>query len=270
MKARRSIARSFKSFLPEWLVGTGRRLLWSLMPNQRSVSINYKIVSSDVETATSELRNAWKDWRIPKAQRAIVNTELERMYQGDVIPIYHILADAIMATGCDNGKIIEVGCASGYYYEVLRHLLGHEIHYMGIDYSRALIAEARRHYPSISFVVGDATALPLPNGLIDVLISGGVLPHVPDYRKAIAECARVTREWVIFHRTPVVLGPTIHYTKLAYGVRCLEFAFGEKELLDLFQEHGLTLVTALEISYGKPPLTSYQGYSRTYVCKKVS
>jgi hypothetical protein len=65
----------------------------------------------------------------------------------------------------------------------------------------------------------------------------------------------------------VVHGPTVHYTKLAYGVRCLEIAFGEEELLDLFRKSGLTVVKTFEISKNMIPCTSYQGYGVTFLCR---
>jgi ubiquinone/menaquinone biosynthesis C-methylase UbiE len=268
MRALRLIARPLSSVLPDWLVKLGRRLLWSLGLRQQPVSADYQIISSGIELVGARLSDAWKDRLIPGAQRAIVDAELERMYKGDVVPIYRVLADSIQLTGCENAKIVEVGCASGHYSEVLRYLLGHVIWYMGIDYSEAMIVEARRHYPDISFAVGDTTALPLSDGACDVLISGTVILHVQDYEKAIAESVRVTREWVVFHRTPVVAGPTIHFTKLAYGVKCIEIAFGEDELLDIFREHGLSTVKTFEIAHNIVSGTSYHGYTKTYVCRK--
>jgi hypothetical protein len=92
--------------------------------------------------------------------------------------------------------------------------------------------------------------------------------HVPDYRKAISESARVAREWVIFHRTPVVHSATLHYTKHAYGVRCVEILFGEEELLAIFRGCGLEPVDALEISRGTAPDRSTTMAMVTYVCRK--
>ena len=183
--------------------------------------------------------------------------------------LQEILAEAVQATGAVDGKIVEVGCASGYYSEVLAYLLQRPIHYTGIDYSAALIAQARCYYSATPFGVGDACALPLLDGACDVVISGCVLLHVPDYRTAVSEAARVTRRWAIFHRTPVIQrNPTTYYTKMAYGVPCVELAFNEQELLGLFEEVGLILertwvidklgiIGAIEPEVGK-----------TYLCRR--
>jgi len=231
------------------------------------ISTNYEPVQGD--TARSSFENAWKDPSIASSQRKLVDSELARMLKGDVVPPYRALADAVRRTGCEAGRMIEVGCASGYYREVLRHLLGREIRYVGIDYSMALLAQGRRHYPGTPFIAGNATELPLRDGACDVLISGCVILHVAEFGKAIAEAARAARGWVIFHRTPVKDGPTIYYTKDAYGVRCMEIVFGEEELLAAFDGAGLTVVEKFDMGGAPLPADKTATYvTRTYLCRK--
>lgn len=214
------------------------------------------------EAVSGTLINAWKDRSIPLAQGELVARELSDMYAGRVIRPYRVLAEAVRATGFESGKIIEVGCATGYYSEVLRHLLGHEINYMGVDYSEEMIVQARRKYPSVSFQVGDAGALPFADKACDILISGCVLLHVPDYPQVIAESARVSGRWVIFHRTPMIAGKTVYFTKKAYGVPCVEIHFGVQEFMEICARYGLRLVKEFEINRGE----SYFG--KTYVFEK--
>ncbi|MBF8260221.1 MAG: Glycosyltransferase family 2 protein [Actinobacteria bacterium] len=83
------------------------------------ISTNYEPVRGD--TARSSFENAWKDPSIASSQRKLVDSELARMRKGEVVPPFRALADAIRRTGCEAGRMIEVGCASGYYREVLRH-----------------------------------------------------------------------------------------------------------------------------------------------------
>ena len=230
---------------------------------------HYKTIPPEDMEIEICLRDAWKDASIPAAQRAIVNAELQRMYQGEVIPIFRILAEAVRMTHHEETSIVEVGCATGHYSEVLACQLGHPIKYIGIDYSPALLTEARRYYPQQEFVLGDATRLPLDDKCVELLISGCVLLHVPDYERVISESARIARKWVIFHRTPVVAGSTIHFTKLAYGVPCLEIAFGERELFDLFAKNNLNVVHTYEIDEPSAPHISTRGYGRTFVCRVI-
>lgn len=231
------IARLFLKETPLWpiLKKVRRRLQRDLVPIKN-------------EAVSDALTNAWKEQSIPRTQGALVVRELSEMYAGRIIRPYSALVEAVKATEFEYGSMIEVGCATGYYSEVLRYLLGHEINYRGVDYSEAMITEARRKYPKITFQVGDATALPFVNEACDVLISGCVLLHVYDYRQAIAESARVSKRWVIFHRTPITAGKTFSFTKKAYGVTCVEIHFGEQEFMDICSQNKLKLEKEFEIS----------------------
>lgn len=224
--------------------------LWRVL-RKVSARISRNLVPIRPESVSNGLTNAWKNDSIPNAQALVVARELRALYAGDVIPTYDVLIKAVKRTGCEFGRIIEIGCATGYYSEALRHLLGHEIQYCGMDYSESMVAEAHRRYPSIPFEIGDATALPIKDQACDILISGCVLLHVPKYVQAIAESVRVSRRWVIFHRTPIIAGNTIFFRKKAYGVTCVEIHFGEGEFKEICANYGLHLVKALEITRRK-------------------
>lgn len=223
--------------------------IWPYLRNMKT-RMRGGVVPVSINRVSPELFNGWKDDTIPVAQNQLVSQEIQDMYAGRVLKPYSVLAEAVRITGIETGTIIEVGCATGYYYEILKYLLDHEISYQGIDYSEAMVAEARRKYPEISFKVGDAMALPLKDNCCDILISGGVLLHVPDYKQAIAESARASRKWVIFHRSPMTSGETCYYKKKAYGVPCIEVHFGEAEFMSVCKSYGLRLKKEFEITSG--------------------
>lgn len=226
-----------------------RTAIWPYLRNIKT-RIKGGLTPVCIDKVSPKLLNGWKADSIPSAQNIVVSQELQEMYAGRQIKPYSVLAEAVRITGQENGELIEVGCATGYYYEVLQHLLGHNIKYHGIDYSEAMISEAKRKYPGIPFEVGNAVKLSIADGCCDILISGCVLLHVPDFRSAIAESARVSRKWVIFHRTPVTNGETCYYKKKAYGVPCIEVHFGYDEFISVCESHGLHLKKEFIISSG--------------------
>ncbi|MGW5560667.1 class I SAM-dependent methyltransferase [Micromonospora sp. NPDC003944] len=65
----------------------------------------------------------------------------------------------------------------------------------GIDPSEGFVAVARTRVtdPRATFQVGDARALPLPDRVADVVVSGLTLNFVPEPAQAVAEFARVVR-----------------------------------------------------------------------------
>lgn len=63
----------------------------------------------------------------------------------------------------------------------------------GLDFSAAMLAEARARHPSVQFVHGDAEAMPLPDAGFDAVVSNFGLHHVPRPALALAEARRVLR-----------------------------------------------------------------------------
>lgn len=78
-------------------------------------------------------------------------------------------------------RIVDLGCGTGYVVRWLaRHAAMDDVEYVGVDYNAALVDEARRlaraeHLPC-RFFVSDAFS---SGGQADLLISSGVLHHVP-------------------------------------------------------------------------------------------
>ncbi len=219
------------------------------------------------ENIGKRLTAGWQSEAIPLRQRALVQSELEALYRGEPPSAYVALADALRPYVRENARILEVGCATGYYYEVLEYLLNRRIRYTGVDYSEPMIAMARDYYPKAEFEAADGAHLPFEDARFDVAISSGVLLHVLDYQDQIREAARVSAGLVIAHRTPVSFRkPLQHLKKFAYGVETLEMRFNERELLQNCSEAGLALVNTIVLSSN----AAADEHDVTYVFKKVA
>jgi ubiquinone/menaquinone biosynthesis C-methylase UbiE len=104
------------------------------------------------------------------------------------VPIYHR-----MGLSVNNKDVLEIGCGNGYGASLL--LKEKPQSYLGIDLMPAQIrlAELRR-LKSAEFRQADATDLSfLPDRSKDLIIIFGVLHHIPNYPKTVAECARILR-----------------------------------------------------------------------------
>jgi SAM-dependent methyltransferase len=199
---------------------------------------------------TPEMADGWKKETIPARQRQIADAELAQMRAGYVPRVFEVAAEAVRQTGCDHPAILEIGCASGFYSEALDYLLGQKIRYAGLDYSMPLVRLARETYPELPFLNADATRLPFADATWDVIISGCVILHIPDWQTAAIETVRVAKEWCIFHRTPICSGPTTLVSKLAYDVKVLEWLFNETEWVDTIRRCGCELTAAFPIATG--------------------
>lgn len=245
--------------------GWGRRQGAPIQP--RKVSYGYQQL--DDPHISTTLKNGWRDPDIPLAQRALVNDDLRKMYFGFPPLVYQVAARAIARTNLIAPSIVEVGCASGYYSEALAHLTAHTVDYVGLDYSFALVSQGRAVYPRLPLINGDACRLPLGNSICDILFSATVLLHVPDYESVIAESARVSKQWCIFHRTPIFeKTATTAFSKFAYGARTVEYSFNRDELFRLFARYNLEVIETYPVEPYSLPNTREAVQMKTYLTRK--
>jgi ubiquinone/menaquinone biosynthesis C-methylase UbiE len=214
-------------------------------PDLSAISCGHQTIKSD--QVTERMTRAWQDESIPKRQRALVQQELMDMYRGAPPQVYQVIAEALRATVRNGSSILEIGCASGYYSEVIEYMLNCRIAYTGVDYSEALIAMARDYYSRQEFHTADGANLPFDAQSFNVVVSSAILMHVPNYQEHIAETIRVAQSHILFHRTPVCRQqPTRYMKKQAYGIETVELCFNETELLNIFVGHGLKLKGYIE------------------------
>jgi ubiquinone/menaquinone biosynthesis C-methylase UbiE len=247
-----------------------KRMRGTLLPGT-VVSTHYvELRDCVVGDEASRLRSAWKADELPRKQRQLVNRQLAEFRKGMPVDVFDVMVAALrdLSLGEHVTSVLEVGCSSGFYSEVI-DIAGLPVAYAGCDYSEAFIALARKTYPALQFDVEDATALSYQNGAFDVVISGCCLLHIPEYETAVAETVRVAKRYAIFHRTPVVTGqPNMYFRKLAYGVETVEIHFNEPEFLALLQKHGLELLQTYTLSEQREGELGRA--TRTYLCRKTT
>jgi len=93
-------------------------------------------------------------------------------------------------------SVLDVGCSSGYLAWKMAAAAGPGGRVTGVDPSQAAIGYARQHASdAITFTVGVAQELPLPDASFDVVVSILAIHHVPARKRAaaLAEMFRVTR-----------------------------------------------------------------------------
>ena len=87
---------------------------------------------------------------------------------------------------------MDIGASTGI---IDNYLSGYFKQVVGIDIDLQAVSHANKSYgnKNISFLVGDAMALPLGNGSFDVVICSQVYEHVPDAQKMISEIYRLLK-----------------------------------------------------------------------------
>src|SRR2546423_4159046 len=130
--------------------------------------------------------DGWRESSVASWQHESYKPLLREARAGRPRLDFIIAAKALEATALNFPLVVEVGCGSAYYSEVLP-LLARPIRYVGIDYAFSMTSLARQAYPTIPLITGDACHLPLAGNSCDVLLSGTSLMHIANYQDAIAE-----------------------------------------------------------------------------------
>jgi SAM-dependent methyltransferase len=256
--------------LPGIVRQLGKRVVKATPVLRRHIltSTDYRVLSG-IEEARSVTASStgWLAGRTVRRQERAYRGLIAAMRRGEPRLDFKVAADAIAAAGIAHPQVIEVGCGSGYYSEVLATLLPDRIHYTGIDYSEAMIARARAHYSSTAFEVADATRLPYADAAFDIVFNGVSLMHIVDYPAAIHEAARVAAHYCVFHTVPVFRNyRTTFLQKYAYGAPVVEIIFGKQELMALCHQAGLQLKREWAcIPYNVSEITGYDSMTETYL-----
>lgn len=247
-----------KKVLPKTLI--------DLIAKQSKVSTDYKILNNpDLDKLKNKYQNAWQNNSLPTKQLKIVKKKLPDFT--NVAPIKSLI-ELLKKIETENKTILEIGCSSGYYSEILTKA-GFNLKYEGCDYSPEFIKLAKERYPSLNFKICDATKLNYDNNQFDIVISGCCLLHIINYEQAIKETSRVAKNFVIFHRTPILhQTKTTFAEKTAYGVKMVEIFFNENEFKELIKKYGLEILnfdTHDEMNINK---LNEPVLMKSYLCKK--
>lgn len=207
------------------------------------ISTNYVQVSEEEARQQYEagLRDAWTDASLAEKQWEVVRPELELARTGRPLLTYKAAVDCLRKVGAGERTILDVGAGCAHYADMIA-IAKLPFAYTAFDFNPAFQNHATARIPGLRYDLGNATKLPYKDGAFDIVFHSAVIMHMMDWKVAIGEAVRVSREWVLLHRTPIVLAkPTRYYVKEAYGVPCVEIHFWEADLIAAVREAGLKI-----------------------------
>jgi SAM-dependent methyltransferase len=146
----------------------------------------------------------------------------------------------------DRERIVDVGCGTGELSAVLAEESSARV--LGVDRDPALLAEAP---PRVETAVGDATALPVRPGAVDLVVCQALLVNLPEPGAALAEFLRASSDLVAAiepdNGAAVVESTVAEESRLAATVRERFVAGARTDLTlgavpGLFEEAGLSAV----------------------------
>ncbi|MEO1652305.1 MAG: arsenite methyltransferase [Bacteroidota bacterium] len=130
------------------------------------------------------------------------------------------LAESDLGLGCGlptqfaqlkpGDTVLDLGSGAGNDCFIARAQVGAEGKVIGVDMTPEMINKARKNaekagFENVEFMLGEIEALPLSEGIIDVVVSNCVMNLVPDKEKAFAETYRVLKSGGHFSISDIVV-----------------------------------------------------------------
>lgn len=137
-------------------------------------------------------------------------------------------------------NVLDIACGVGYGSEILAKQDPRSI--ISVDISEEAIRHAERHYKNgkISFLVGDATVIPLKGSAVDVVVSFETLEHIKDYTTFILEVKRCLRPRGLFIVSTPNVDRSVHWPGPPGNLFHVK-EFTRNEIISLLTTHGFVI-----------------------------
>ena len=219
----------------------------------------------------ARLAQAYTDPAIAAKQRGwYVNTQLAAMYAGNAPRHFSVLGELLQGlkaqSDLESVTLLDAGCASCYYHEIVDFYVPGWIEYTGVDYNSGMVEMTHKLYPGLPIYQADMHDLNLfPDKSFDVVMEGATLTQIRDWKPALSELARVAKHWLILHRELLYWNdePTSYEVVEAYDNQVWSVRFNKLELVNFLAAQGFSLVsTACVDSSGMPQLGQIMLFER--------
>jgi SAM-dependent methyltransferase len=158
----------------------------------RTATTSYFIVNGiprfvPAENYSSSFGRQWHVWKRVQFENENIGGPME----GHTTAMFETITGHAPLAG---ETVLDLGCGPGRFLDVC--LTGGAKLVIGVDYSNAVDVAAdnlRGERDRVFLIQGDALALPIVTGAVDVAYSIGVLHHTPSSAKGFAELTRIAR-----------------------------------------------------------------------------
>ena len=156
--------------------------------------------------------------------------------------------------------VLDAACGTGRHVAHLASA-GHRV--VGVDATPEMLERAAAKVPGARFVTGDLTALPLPDGAMDLAVCALALTHCADLGPPVSELARVVRSGgrVIIsdvHPFSVILGAHGRYRPVEAPPGFIRnHVHLASDYLAAFQAAGLKVVQCVEPLWGAQEIATF-------------
>jgi SAM-dependent methyltransferase len=194
------------------------------------------------ENESKQYSENWSQELVGKLQRILVNYQLYHLKIGNPPPVFFMIKEILnillqLMPNEKNISLLDIGCTSGYYNEIIDFFYPNIFKYSGCDYNKTSVELAKKYYPTIEFKVEDITKLNYKDEELKVTFMSGVIEHVPDYKQGLSELCRVTEKYIVLHRIWLTSNPTSCKKGTQYFVPIIRNMYNENEFISILKNN---------------------------------
>jgi SAM-dependent methyltransferase len=194
------------------------------------------------ENESKQYSENWSQELVGKLQRTLVNYQLYQLKIGNPPPVFFMIKEilTVLLQLIPNEKdisLLDIGCTSGYYNEIINFFYPNTFKYSGCDYNKASVELAKEYYPTTEFKVEDITKLNYRDQEWKITFMSGVIEHVPDYKHGLSELCRVTGKYIVLHRIWLTPNQTSCKKGTQYFVPVIRNMYNENEFISILKNN---------------------------------
>ncbi len=148
------------------------------------------------------------------------------------------------------GRALEIGCGRGVGTRLILEVFGADS-VDAFDLDPRMVAQARkrlaRHGPRVRLWVGDAAAIAAPDASYDAVFDFGIVHHVPEWRRALAEVERVLKPGGRFYAEEMLRRFILHPITRRLLVHPEHDRFDSSDFIRGLREAGLEAVASWQL-----------------------
>ncbi len=144
-----------------------------------------------------------------RIESALVNNAIRAAIQRYAVAPRLVRMGGVMG----GGRALEIGCGRGIGTEIIFGVFGADT-VEAFDLDPRMIVEARTrlapYRPESCVWVGDATRISAANATYDAVFDFGIIHHIPEWRRALAEICRVLKPGGRFYAEEFLERAVVH------------------------------------------------------------
>jgi SAM-dependent methyltransferase len=199
------------------------------------------------------LRRHGRSWHSASVARQMAALSDVELRDPDSVAPYRTFLEAMTTLVADHplpapAKLLDFGCGTGQYSELLDRRFPGRFEYTGWDYAPAMVDAARARWPGREFAVRDVLAPDLDLDPFDVICAGALVDVVADWQRALDTLLGARAPYVLLHRQRIADGaPRIDVVRGYRGQKTHRVTLRREDVEAAAARHGRAIARSFAV-----------------------